>query len=214
MRGWDLVSTLLRVLENLSSPNESRRSETEQKIAMGLQQLLEDGTAWRDVTVEKIAEAAGIKRTLFYVYYPDRNAVLIRLGQLFVDNILSGIAKHWLVEDDSAEGIREQMRRFYDKIREYAPVTRAIMEAAPLDDDIGAFWSGLVLSFVKPTQRRIEDIRKLHGLAEGPDAAMTALCLVVMTGRVTLQPVAQDPATSEALFEAIVSIWTDALAKP
>ncbi len=214
MRAWDLVSTLPRVLETPSTANDSKRSETEQKIALGLQQLLDGGTPWRDVTVEKIAEAAGIKRTLFYVYYSDRNAVLIRLGQQLVDNILSGIAKHWLVEDDSAAGIREQMRRFYDETLKYAAVTRALMEGAPLDDEIATFWHGLVLSFVEPTTKRIAEIQERHGITDGPDPAMTALCLVVMTGRVTLQPVAQDPATSEFLFEAIVSIWTDALAKP
>ncbi len=198
-------------MENLSTTNESRRAEAEQRIAEALKGLLSDGIPWRDITVEKIAAAAGIKRTLFYVYYSDRNAVLIRIGKEFVDNVAGGIASHWLVGDDSKDGVREQMRRFYDVTRDYSPVTRALMDGSAFDDEIAEFWKGLVISFVEPTKKRIDEIQAAQGITDGPDSYMTALCLVVMTGRVALQPVANDPKTSEALFEALFAIWTDAL---
>jgi AcrR family transcriptional regulator len=173
--------------------------------------MLNSGMSWREVTVEKIAEAAGIKRTLFYVYYPDRAAVLIRLGEQLVDSTVTAISDHFLVAADGSDGVREELLRFIEMMRRYRPVTKALMEGSGVDESVEKFWRGLVNTFVEPTTKWIEDLQKNAGASQAVNPAMTAFCLVIMTGRVALHPLAEDPATKDDLFEAVVGIWTNAL---
>lgn len=189
----------------------SRRSETEAKIANALFEMLNDGVTWREVTVEKIAAAAGIKRTLFYVYYPDRNAVLIRLGKNLVESTISGIASHFFVEDLGRDGIRVELERFIGMMRENQFVSKALMDGSAVDQEIEEFWRGLVSVFVDPTARWIDELKRSGGIAADVNSQMTAFCLVVMTGRLALHPLANDPKAKDDLFEAVVSIWTKSL---
>lgn len=200
------------MLENHTAPAfPSRRDQIETRIAEALHEMLNSGMSWREVTVEKIAAAAGIKRTLFYVYYPDRAAVLIRLGEQLVDSTVTAISTHFLVQTDGINGIREELLRFIEMMRVYRPVTKALMEGSGVDESVEKFWRGLVSTFVEPTAKWIEDLQKNAGASPSVDPAMTAFCLVIMTGRVALHPLAEDPDAKDDLFEAVVGIWTNAL---
>ncbi len=201
-------------MEPASNTTESRRAEVEQTIANGLRSLLDDGVSWREVTVERIAEAAGIKRTLFYVYYPDRSSVLIRLGQEIVDSVIKGISSHFLVDSTGVDGVREELTRFIAMMRKYRSITKALMDGSAVDETLEAFWRGLVTSFVDPTTRWIEELQASGGASTKINARMTAFCLVIMTGRVALHPLATDPEQKDELFESVVSIWTNALYVP
>ena len=205
------MSIVRLVLEPTANPTESRRADLEQKIADGLRSLLDDGLTWREVTVERIAEAAGIKRTLFYVYYPDRSAVLIRLGQEIVDSVIKGISSHFLVDSAGVEGVREELTRFIAMMRQYRTITKALMDGSAVEESLDIFWRGLVTSFVDPTTRWIEELQISGGASKKIDPRMTAFCLVIMTGRVALHPLATDPEQKDDLFEAVLSIWTNTL---
>jgi len=205
------VSILCHVQNHSIQGAESHRDEVEKKIANGLRVLLDEGVTWREITVEKIAEAAGIKRTLFYVYYPDRAAVLIRLGEEIVTSTITGISNHFFVDTSGSNVIREELSRFIEMMHGYRSITKALMDGAAVDESLDHFWRGLVRSFVEPTQRWIEDLQQSGGASKLIDAEMTAFCLVVMTGRVALHPIATAEDTKDSLFEAVVAIWTNSL---
>jgi AcrR family transcriptional regulator len=128
----------------------SRRDQIETRIAEALHELLNSGMSWREVTVEKIAAAAGIKRTLFYVYYPDRAAVLIRLGEELVDSSVTAISDHFLVTTDGIDGIREELLRFIEMMRAYRPFTKALMEGSGVDESVEKFCHIILLKLENP----------------------------------------------------------------
>ena len=67
------------VTRRRGSQDTSRRSSAEDQILAATERLLSDGTGFTDLGVQKIADAAGVARSSFYVIFPDKTALLLRL---------------------------------------------------------------------------------------------------------------------------------------
>lgn len=192
------------------SPNSegiTKRSEVELKITGALRSLLDGGTPWASVTVDAITKEAELKRTLFYIYFADRNAVLIRLGNQLIETTVQGIEAHWLVAADGPDSLRKEMEAFWRTQEGFSPVLRALMEGATVDPELKEYWKTLSRAFVEPTKRRIEQLREAGHQGTDADPEMLALCLILMAEKVLLEGLQLGGSSNDELVNAAFELW-------
>jgi TetR/AcrR family transcriptional regulator, ethionamide resistance regulator len=194
----------------------ARRAETTQRILSATTDLLAEGVGFADITVDGIAQKAGISRTAFYDYFSDRRELLMRI----VEDAVAPIFRDAEQEAGGPppgpgvvlgpEAITAQVRATMRFARENKDVFCAIVEASAYDEVLEGFWRGRLLGrFVDNSE---ESIRR--GQAEGvgaplhPRAAAQAFVLMVVQtvyDHVRRQP---DDVSDEDLIEALAAITT------
>jgi len=170
----------------------TKRQAVEDAVLRATEDLLEEGHSYADLNVERIATRAGIGRTAFYFYFRDKRELLMRLTSE-VNELLYAEAEGWFAggEDDPAPALR----KIGEVYREHAALLRAIVEVSTYDDEVAAFWRGLVARFVEASRPRVGD-------------EATAFALVWMTERSFHQLAAQgEPIPRDELVEALAGIW-------
>jgi TetR/AcrR family transcriptional regulator, ethionamide resistance regulator len=183
-----------------------RRQAVEDAVMRATEALLEEGSSYAELNVERIAKRAGIGRTAFYFYFRDKRELLMRLTTE-VNEQLYAAAEGWFSGDDGE--LAEALRAIGELYAGHAALLRAIVEVSTYDDEVARFWRGLVGRFVEATQARIE--------AEGSPvpAQATAFALVWMTERAFHQLTVQgEPVAREELVEALAGIWRRAVYSP
>ncbi|MEI7889946.1 MAG: TetR/AcrR family transcriptional regulator [Actinomycetes bacterium] len=189
----------------------SYRADVEQNIADSLLYLLNNGSSWGDLTVEDLATHAGIKRTLFYVYFPDKRSVLLKLGHDLIATTIEGISKGWLVRDNGPEGLRAELESWLRTRDKFKMVSKALIEGSNTDPEIRAFWEGVSRSVIDPTSERIGRAQADGNGPKGPSAAMLAFCLVLMTEKVTFEGLLDLSPEKAPMFDALFAFWRYAL---
>lgn len=188
----------------LSGGTESgeRRREAESAFLAGTEALLAEGHTFADLSVERIAAAAGRSRTAFYLYFRDKRDLLMRLTEAVAADLYEEADRWW----SGADGRRELPAALADILatyREHADLLRAVVEASTYDEQVGEFWRGLVGRFVEATEQRLVEEGDEPGRAAGK-----AFALTWMTERACYQQVAREASRDDAaLVDALVEIW-------
>jgi AcrR family transcriptional regulator len=163
------------VTRRRGSQDTSRRSSTEDQILAATERLLSDGTGFTDIGVQKIAEAAGVARSSFYVIFPDKTAVLLRLARGLKQGLLA-IATEWHPDTTEAGlpglvGTYTRMPAFY---RAHSGVVAAVTEVAAYDRAVREFWDGCLEAFARQTAARITAEKEAGRTAAGMDPLLAA----------------------------------------
>jgi TetR/AcrR family transcriptional regulator, ethionamide resistance regulator len=189
----------------------TRREAVEASLLRAIEDLLSEGRCYTELSVEQIAARAGISRTAFYFYFNDKRQVLMRLVERVSELFYVQGERWWSgsVPDDPAE-LREILMNVLSLWREHAPVLTAIVETASYDDEIGAFWRGLMDGFTARTRDHLAaEERAGRGGGLDPDAA--AFILVWMTERAWYQHVTRPSISDEALIDGLTAVvWRTA----
>lgn len=190
-------------------PGTTKRAQVQHAVLTATEDLLEGGGSFQDLSIERIATAAGISRTAFYFYFKDKRELLMRLAEDVVGE-LYGQADAWFT--GTADGAPEdQVSEALDAIAklyfQHGPLLRAIVEVSTYDEEIAVFWRALLQRFVDATTTRIEAEHQA-GRAAAMPAAATAFALVWMTERTFYQQLVQDaPFDAGELVAALNGIW-------
>jgi AcrR family transcriptional regulator len=186
-------------------PATAKRAQVQADVLRATEELLTAGSSYAELNVERIATAAGISRTAFYFYFRDKRDLLMRLAG-DVTELLYAQADIWFSGDgdDPEQEIREALTRIAELYREHGVLIRAIVEVSTYEEDIAAFWRGLLQRFVDATARRIE----LEGTLPERTAVPTAFALTWMVERTFYQQLVQDePLALDEVVDAIVGIY-------
>src|ERR1700737_1781509 len=84
------------------SGHRERRAATENRVFEATASLLRGGAGFTELAVESIARAAGIARSTFYVPFPDKSDLLIRLATRATDELFAASDDWW--EHDHSGG--------------------------------------------------------------------------------------------------------------
>jgi hypothetical protein len=113
------------------------------------------------------------------------------------------------VPDDPAE-LWEILTNVLKLWREHAPVLIAIVETASYDEEIGAFWRGLMDRFTVATRDHLSSEAQA-GRGSGLDPEAVAWVLVWMTERAWYQHITRPTLSDEALLDALTAaVWRTA----
>jgi TetR/AcrR family transcriptional regulator, ethionamide resistance regulator len=187
-----------------------RRQDAEQEILDAASRLLR-AQRFRELTVDDLMAATTQSRTAFYRFFPDRNALVIRLLYDLAEELWT-MSAVWLSGDGDplVEG-RESIERLVDVYQAHGPLLGAIHEAAALDDEVERVYQDLARRFVDATAARIERDARAGRAIPLPDAREAASALVWMSERylaaVFARPGLAGPEARELAVATLFTIW-------
>jgi AcrR family transcriptional regulator len=185
----------------------AKRAAVQAAVLHATEELLTEGASYADLNIERIATRAGISRTAFYFYFRDKRELLMRLTD-DVNELLFEQADIWFSGAGEPEPeMREALTNISALYAEHGVLLRAIVEVSTYDEEVAAFWRGLLERFMDATRRRIE-LERDAGRAVAHHAPATAFALCWMTERTMYQQLVQgDPIPAADLVDALVGIW-------
>jgi TetR/AcrR family transcriptional regulator, ethionamide resistance regulator len=189
-----------------------KRAQVQAAVLAATEELLEEGVAFADLNIERIARGAGISRTAFYFYFRDKRELLMRLTEE-VTGLLYEQAEHWYSgAGDPAEEVRGALASVAELYDAHFPLLRAIVEVSTYDEELAGFWRELLGRFVDATQRRLEHEQRSGTAPAAIPARAPAFALVWMTERTFYQEVVQQrPMARDELVDGLAGIWTRAI---
>lgn len=183
-----------------------KRRAVEAGVLEATERLLGEGASYADLSVDRIARAAGISRTAFYFYFDDKRELLTRLTDGVMDTLYEQAESWFSSGADGPDRLEEALRSILGIYREHGVLLRAVVEASAYDDTVATFWRSLVGRFVAATEERIRSEQSTGGAA-GLEPAATSFALAWMTERAVHQHLVEPHVTDEALLRGLVDVW-------
>jgi AcrR family transcriptional regulator len=150
-------------LSRRDEPTSAKRAQVERDVVCAADDLLRSGHRWNDLSVERLATAAGISRTAFYFYFRDKREVLMCLIAEVYDEVRD--ASIWLSSDaDARELVHDTLLRVRDVFGAHGSLLQAIVELAAVDEAVDEFFRELSDGFADRAAERAESLRE-RGLA-------------------------------------------------
>jgi AcrR family transcriptional regulator len=189
--------------------DDPRRHATEHAFLRATESLLIEGSSFAELNVQRIAERAGRTRSAFYAHFEDRRELLLALLDEAGEEALSAIDPFLAGEGPvEREELAASVRGLLQSFRRQGVLVRAVVEAAGYDDEIGAYWDGIVGRFAEAARHRLRD----EGLSED-EALATATALVWMNERICYRQVVRDETGLDdaAAVGALCDVWWSVL---
>lgn len=189
--------------------NDPRRQATERALLDATLSLLEEGVAFADLNVSRIAERAGRTRPAFYAHFEDRRELLFALLEQAGGEALTAlgpfIAAAGPAEQDEVVASTTALLASFGR---NATLVRAVIEAAGYDDAVAAYWAAIIDPIIDGSAKRL----RAEGL-NADDAHATATALVWMTERLCYQQAVRGATGfgDDAAVAAISRVWWSTL---
>jgi AcrR family transcriptional regulator len=191
----------------LQPAKEERRALLVGYFTDAVEELLDAGESYSDLSVERLIKAVDVSRSTFYTYFDDKSALLQAMGEnVTLDLAAAGASWFELPATATKPELADALRTLFHTYRRHQSVLRAITEAAAYDGRIRELYQALVDRAAVGLCAHIESDQRAGTVAGGLDPALTATWLVWMLERGLYQVVA--PA-EEAEVERLLSSLTD-----
>jgi TetR/AcrR family transcriptional regulator, ethionamide resistance regulator len=197
---------------NPAAPAAARRrtrDEVQAAVRAALVEMLGE-RPFKDVTVDELARRAGLSRTAFYFYYPDKNEVLKEAAEAVAGEVYAEADRWWHGEGPPEQLVREALSGIASVYCEHADMLRAAVEATTYDEEFRAFYEALIHRFVTATAehlRRERDAGRLRPLDPDPIAE----ALVWMAERCNYAFLLIEDRPQRDVVESLTAIWVNAL---
>ena len=147
-----------------------RRAETEAAVLAAVERLLIGGANFTELSVQRIADEAGIARSTFYLCFQDKTEVLIRLTSSMKDQLFA-MGEGWRpsAEDGGHEGLVDVFTRQLAYYRERAPLLTAINEVTAYDETLREETLQSLARFAKRTTARLREEQRAGRLSAEVD---------------------------------------------
>ncbi|MBB4664403.1 TetR/AcrR family transcriptional regulator [Conexibacter arvalis] len=199
-------------LSRRTEAQSSKRAAVEASVLEATEALLEEGAAYSELGIERIATRAGISRTAFYFYFRDKRELLRRLTAGVADELFGEAERWWAGDGDGRAELRDAIAKIVGIYHRHPALLRAIVEAAAYDEEVAVFWRALVGRFVDSTRERIEREQADGNADPAVPAHATAFALVWMTERSAYERLVQPGSVPEQPFvDALLRIWLSAV---
>ena len=194
-------------------PRRSAGDQRERAILATAERLLEERSL-HEISVDDLAQGAGISRPTFYFYFPSKEAVLLTLLDRMVEEARERMAPALdQFAEDPARWLREGITAIYETFRAHRAVTIAGADALATSAEARALWSRQMEGWVQLTTGVIEAERARGAAPDGVPARDLAIALNRMNERVLLSTFAgHEPAVDESnVLDVLVSTWLAAI---
>jgi AcrR family transcriptional regulator len=172
----------------------ARAATVEAGVLAAAERLLAQGCSFPALSMQRIADEAGVARSTLYLYFKEKNALLVRLtaglkGGAY--DLMSGWSPEQPDALDRLAGTLLEVIRYY---RRRGPVLNAVLGAAGGDSEVGRFWADELGPFQRLSQSWIE-IAQAAGQTATDIDAVTASQVIVHGGVhvITRQALDGDP---------------------
>jgi TetR/AcrR family transcriptional regulator, ethionamide resistance regulator len=142
------------VTRKRQSSRAERRDEIRHRLLEVVEQLLDEGETFTEISVERMVSQAGLARSTFYLYFQDKGDLLVAwFGEITVE--LEAAATGWwnLGPDATRQELRTALEGIVNIYRPHTTLMAAMYDAAAYDPEV----RGLVTAMMK---RNIAGLRK------------------------------------------------------
>lgn len=185
------------------------RTEVEAAVRQALLQLLSQGIAFKNLTVDELARASGLSRTAFYFYFPGKDEALMSAAAEVSEELYERADSWWHGEGPPEQLVRAALAGILQVYVEHAALLRAAVEVAGYNPEFEQFYNSLLDRFVRATAdhlRREQAAGRLRPL----DCDVVAEGLVWMAERCNHVLIKQGR-TPDQLVDSLSGIWVHAL---
>jgi len=195
----------MAVLSRRTATAPARRS-TKDALVTAVIELLGEGHAYADISIEQLVRRAGLSRPTFYSYFDDKRDLILQLGAELQDAVAVA-ADPWLTQGEGE--VRDTLTAVLETFRRHRETTAALTEAATYDTEVNAFWRAFHERFMRIAAARIRTADP--GLPR-PRSEARAFALVWMTERTLTEHLANPGIDETALIEELAGFWEQSLA--
>jgi TetR/AcrR family transcriptional regulator, ethionamide resistance regulator len=194
------------------STRQQRRAEIEQQLLEATERLMGDGFTFTELSVDRLATAAGISRATFYIYFEDKRQLLLQLTRQVFTELGEAAALWWDVsEQRDPDNARRAIRQIIAVYRKHQVVITAVNELASYDAVVAETYKA-ILDGISERGKAALDRAVAEGGAPPVRTWETASALVWMVERMCNQmvrysPPEQDDQMAEALTEIAWRVW-------
>ena len=187
-----------------------RRDEVERRVVDAVEALLDDGHAFTELSVATIAAAAGIARSTFYVHFVDKSALLVRMAETAMADIVAE-GERWL-EADHAGGVDEltpSIARIVATYRRHERVFDAVLAGTGYDPVVATFWRSHIEQTVAAGTDRLRRAQDDGEIKPDLDIEPLARMVAWSIERTVAMHVAQRPARDDPAMAATMAraLW-------
>ncbi|MGK2954457.1 MAG: TetR/AcrR family transcriptional regulator [Solirubrobacterales bacterium] len=191
--------------------NRRRRHErTRQELIQAAMDQAAAGS-FKDLTVEGITREAGVSRSAFYVYFGDKEELLLGALEDLIASHQNRLGNCWTEGGDPRRGVEKAI---YDIARVYADNSELLglaFETATYDEEVRELWSVLLETIVEGTTNEIQTRQREGAIDSSLDAEALANGLVLMTERSFQVNLGQDDRGPESVAAELTKVWWAAL---
>ncbi len=190
-----------------ATPPTAKREAVQAQLIEAAHLVLEEGTGYAELSIERITRRAGLSRTAFYFYFADKSELLLALAEDVAARFFAAVASWFAGESSTDEDIRQALSNILELYDEHGAVVAILVDAAGSDEAASRLWHSLIGRFVAATQARIERDQATGQALDGP-AGELAFSLCWMTERVMYERHVQHRGErGEELLDALTAIW-------
>lgn len=199
-------------LSRRTGEQSAKRAAVEASVLQATEALLDEGAAFSELGIERIATRAGISRTAFYFYFRDKRELLMRLTSGVAEELFGEAEVWWAGDGEGRAELQAAIAKIVGIYKRHPALLRAIVESAAYDEEVAGFWRALVGRFVDSTRERIEREQAAGRVDPTLPADATAFALVWMTERSAYERLVQGERLGEApVVDALLRIWLAAV---
>ncbi|QLY28837.1 TetR/AcrR family transcriptional regulator [Nocardia huaxiensis] len=169
--------------------------------------MSEQNLTFAELSVDRLAGAAGISRASFYLYFEDKGQLLRQLAQQALTEISEAAKTWWLAaERNNPDDLQQAMKNVLATYRQRRLILSAVVEEATYDQGIAEVFNELI-DGVRNTTREIIERGQAGGRIRPMPAEEIAGALTWMVERVCYQMIRNtEPENDETLAAALTQI--------
>ena len=193
-----------------------RAAAIESAVLAATERLLAQGLSFAALSTQRVADEAGVARSTLYLYFKEKNALLVRLTAGLKEGSYD-LMRHWSPDQpDALDRLADTLLGVLRHYRRRAYVLRAVLELTGQDSEAGRLWDDELGPFQRLSQTWIEQAQAAGQTAADIDAA-TASQVIVHGGIrvITQQALAGAPEQDATVArELAANQWYGAFRRP
>lgn len=170
--------------------------------------------SFKDLTVEGVTREAGVSRSAFYVYFGDKEELLLGALEDLISDHRERLGKCWAEDPEPAAALSRgllEVARIYEANADLLTLT---FETATYDEEVRDLWTALLEEVIDSTADRIRSLQRDGAVDQRLDASALADGLVLMTERSFEVNLARGGHSSAHAAASVAAVWTAALFGP
>lgn len=173
-----------------------------------VEQLVENGATYADLSVEAIITAGGISRSTFYVYFADKGDLLVAMAQDVIGDLVATGSSWWdLPVEATKADLHKALRVPIDTYRTHRTILGTVAETAAYDGRVREQQQSLIDQVAESLAAYVADAQRAGAADSELDARRTAQWIIWMIERGLYQFVgAADDDEVERLLDALTDI--------
>jgi len=164
-----------------ADPNQQaadRAAAIESAVLAATERLLAQGCSFSTLSTQRIADEAGVARSTLYLYFKEKNALLVRLTAGLKDGSYD-LMSRWSPEgQDALDRLTKTLLGVIRYYRQRGHVLRAVLQLADHDSGVGRLWDDELGPFQLLSQGWIERAQAAGQTAGDIDAATASQVIV------------------------------------